>query len=140
MISVRVAVVQCGSRAGGSPRIAIRNVPPGFCAATSAGANRPAAIATAAAVYATLRQDVRPNGVLMTLPSSRRESMDETAGLPLDVVAYRASHRIFAVSDAKGGAQPRTILASTSTRGKARSRTWPNWPRPACRLGLAADN
>jgi hypothetical protein len=49
----------------------------------------------------------------------------KAAGLPLDVVAYSAPHGLHAVSAAGGRGQPGTILASTSTRGKARSVSWP---------------
>src|SRR5438309_1704522 len=50
---------------------------------------------------------------------------DEAAGLSLDVVAYAAPQEHIAVNAAEGRGQPWTILASTCTRGKARSTSSP---------------
>src|SRR5262245_26197905 len=80
MISVNVAVVQCGSRAGGSPRIAILSVPPDFWARTSAGATRMVAKSIAATNAATLR-DAEPNREVMgVLPSCRYAGASRTRG------------------------------------------------------------
>ena len=46
---------------------------------------------------------------------------DEAAGLSLDVVAYSAPQEQHAVNAAEGRGQPWTTLASTCTRGRARS-------------------
>src|SRR5215510_7427626 len=50
---------------------------------------------------------------------------DEAAGLSLDVVAYAAPQELIAVNAAERRGQPWTILASTCTRGKARSTSSP---------------
>jgi hypothetical protein len=61
----------------------------------------------------------------LTAQQLRRAKMDEAAGLSLDVVAYAAPQEHLAVNAAEGRGQPWTILASTSTRGIARSSSSP---------------